>query len=229
VTSEIEHLSPQVRAADETNDRRPGTPRRGTGFLDEPVQLATTPSATVGPYLAIGLTWADGAYAVAEGTDGAVWLRGRVFDGAGELVPDAMIETWQADPDGRFDHPDAPAGERRYPGFRGFGRSHTVEPAGEYGVLTLKPGRVDDGKGGLQAPHVDVSVFARGLLDRVVTRIYFADEAEANAQDDVLASLPDDASRRTLIARSSEDGYVLDIHLQSCADKGMDETVFFAV
>ena len=225
----VDHLSAQVRDANETNDRRPGTPRRGSGFLDEPFQLGLTPSATVGPYLAIGLTWADGPYAVAEGTEGAVWLRGRVFDGNGDVVPDAMIETWQADPDGHFDHPDAPAGERRFPGFRGFGRSHTVVPAGEYGILTLKPGRVSDGEGGLQAPHVDVSVFARGLLDRVVTRIYFADEAEANAEDPVLASLPDDAARRTLIAQPDEDGYVLDIHLQDCADKGMAETVFFAV
>jgi protocatechuate 3,4-dioxygenase, alpha subunit len=225
----VDHLSPQVRDANEENDRRPGTPRRGSGFLDEPFQLGLTPSATVGPYLSIGLTWADGPYAVAEGTEGAIWLRGRVFDGKGDLVPDALIETWQADPDGRFDHPDAPAGERRFPGFRGLGRSSTVTPAGEYGVLTLKPGRVDDGKGGLQAPHVDVSVFARGLLDRVVTRIYFADEAEANAQDDVLQSLPDEESRQTLIAQASGDGYVLDIHLQDCTDKGMRETVFFAV
>jgi protocatechuate 3,4-dioxygenase alpha subunit len=219
----VDHLSQQVRDADETNDRRPGTPRRGSTFLTEPFQLGTTPSATVGPYLAIGLTWDDGPYAVAEGTEGAIWLRGRVFDGNGDLVPDAMIETWQADPDGGFDHPDAPAGGR-FPGFRGFGRSHTVVPAGEYGILTLKPGRVSDGEGGLQAPHVDVSVFARGLLDRVVTRIYFADEAAANAEDVVLAGLPDDASRATLIAQPSEDGYVLDIHLQ-----GDDETVFFAV
>ena len=225
----VDHLSQQVRDANEGNDRRPGTPRRGSGFLDEPVRLGLTPSATVGPYLAIGLTWADGPYAVAEGTEGAIWLRGRVLDGHGDVVPDAMVETWQADPDGRFDHPDAPAGERRFPGFRGLGRSLTVVPAGEYGVLTLKPGRVDDGKGGLQAPHVDVSVFARGLLDRVVTRIYFADEAEANAQDDVLLSLPDDESRRTLIAQPSADGYVLDIHLQDCADQGLRETVFFAV
>jgi protocatechuate 3,4-dioxygenase alpha subunit len=225
----VDHLSQQVRDADETNDRRPGTPRRGSGFLDEPFRLGLTPSATVGPYLAIGLTWADGQYAVAEDTEGAIWLRGRVFDGNGDLVPDAMIETWQADPEGRFDHPDAPAGERRFPGFRGFGRSHTVVPAGEYGICTLKPGRVPDGAGGLQAPHVDVSVFARGLLDRVVTRIYFADEPEANAEDDVLAGLPDDASRRTLIAQPTEDGYRLDLHLQGCADKGMDETVFFAV
>ncbi|MEU2347110.1 protocatechuate 3,4-dioxygenase subunit alpha [Modestobacter sp. NPDC049651] len=222
-------VDPQILAAADQEQRLPGTPTRGSGFLTEPFRLGTSPSATVGPYLAIGLTWGDGPYAVAEGTEGAVWLRGRVYDGAGNLVPDAMIETWQADPEGRFDHPDAPAGERRFPGFRGFGRSSTVTPPGEYGVLTLKPGRVDDGKGGLQAPHVDVSVFARGLLDRVVTRIYFGDEEAANAEDDVLASLPDDDSRRTLIARRTDDGYWLDIHLQDCTEKGMQETVFFAV
>ncbi|MBY3554050.1 protocatechuate 3,4-dioxygenase subunit alpha [Modestobacter lapidis] len=199
-------------------------PRRGSGFLDEPLRRGTTPSATVGPYLAIGLTWADGPDVVPEGTEGAVWLRGRVLDGNGHLVPDAMIETWQADPDGGFDHPDAPQGARRFPGFRGFGRSHTVQPPGEYGIRTLKPGRVPDGKGGLQAPHVDVSLFARGLLDRVVTRIYFGDEAAANAEDDVLQRLPDDAARRTLIARPTADGYLLDFHLQ-----GEDETVFFAL
>ena len=218
------HFSRQVLDADESNDRHEGMPRRGSGFLDEPVRLGTTPSATVGPYLAIGLTWADGPYAVAEGTEGAIWLRGRVLDGNGDVVPDAMIETWQADPDGGFDHPDAPRGERRFPGFRGFGRSHTVEPAGEYGICTLKPGRVPDGEGGLQAPHVDVSLFARGLLDRVVTRIDFGDEAEANAEDDVLQNLPDDVSRRTLIALPTADGYLLDFHLQ-----GEDETVFFAL
>ncbi|MCZ2838252.1 protocatechuate 3,4-dioxygenase subunit alpha [Modestobacter sp. VKM Ac-2985] len=223
-----DRLSPLVLAADETNDRRLGTPRRGTGFLTEPFRLGTTPSSTVGPYLAIGLTWADGPDVVAEGTPGAVWLRGQVFDGNGDLVPDGMIETWQADPDGRFAHPDDPRGAVATPGFRGVGRSHTVD-GGAYAVRTLKPGRVPDGEGGLQAPHVDVSVFARGLLDRLVTRIYFADEAAANAEDVVLRSLPDDAARATLIARPSEDGYVLDIHLQGCAAQGMDETVFFAV
>jgi len=219
----IEHLSAQVRAANEGNDRVPGIPRRGSGFLDEPFQLGTTPSATVGPYLAIGLTWADGPYAVAAGTPGAIWLRGRVVDGNGDVVPDAMVETWQADPDGRFPHPDDPRGAVTVPGFRGFARSDTLD-GGQYAVHTLKPGPVPDGAGGLQAPHVDVSVFARGLLDRVVTRIYFADEAEANAADPVLAALPDDASRATLVARPAGDGYVLDIHLQ-----GDDETVFFAV
>ena len=133
-----------------------------------------------------------------------------------------MVETWQADPDGGFDHPEDPRGAASYPGFRGFGRSQTA--GGEYAICTLKPGRVPDGEGGLQAPHIDVSLFARGLLDRVVTRIYFADEAEANAEDVVLRALPDDAARRTLIAEPTERRYRLDIHLQ-----GDRETVFFAV
>ena len=183
---------------------------------------ALTPSQTVGPYLAIALRWPDGPYAVPEGTPGAVWLRGRVLDGEGQPVTDALVETWQADPAGRFDHPDDPRGATRWavPG-RGFGRSETV--SGEYAVLTVKPGRVPDGDGGLQAPHVDVSVFARGLLDRVVTRLYFADEAAPNAQDPVLQALPE-AARRTLLTQPTADGYRLDIVLQ-----GDDETVFFRV
>jgi protocatechuate 3,4-dioxygenase alpha subunit len=185
--------------------------------------LGSTPSQTVGPFLAIGLSWEDGSYVVAPDTDGAIWLRGTVTDGNGDVVPDALIETWQADPDGRFDHPDDPRGAVARPGFRGFGRSETVD-GGEYAICTLKPGRLPDGEGGLQAPHVDVSVFARGLLDRVVTRIYFADEVEANAEDAVLRSLPDDAARQTLLATPTDDGYRLDIRLQ-----GERETVFFAV
>jgi protocatechuate 3,4-dioxygenase alpha subunit len=207
-----------------TEPYQPRSGQRGTGFLTEPLRLGTTPSATVGPYLAIGLTWPDGVWAADEGTEGAFWIRGRVFDGHGDLVPDAMIETWQADPDGRFPSPEDPRGAASYPGFRGYARSQTVEPPGEYAVFTLKPGRLPDGEGGRQAPHVDVSVFARGMLDRVVTRIYFADEAEANAEDVVLRSLPDDESRATLVAAPSADGYTLDIHLQ-----GERETVFFAV
>jgi protocatechuate 3,4-dioxygenase alpha subunit len=200
---------------------QPRSGQRGSGFRSGPFRLPTTPSATVGPYLAIGLTWPDGAWAAAEGTAGGFWIRGRVFDGAGAVVPDAMVETWQADPDGRFPSPEDPRGASSYPGFRGFARSQTLP--GEFAVFTLKPGRVPDGEGGLQAPHLDVSVFARGLLDRVVTRIYFADEAEANAEDVVLRGLTDD-QRRTLVAERSEDGYRFDVHLQ-----GERETVFFAV
>ena len=187
------------------------------------MNLGQTPSQTVGPYLAIGLTWEDGEYAVEPGRPGAFWLRGRLLDGAGEPVPDGMVETWQADPDGRFDHPDDPRGVARTPGFRGFARSLT-DPDGRWAVHTLKPGPVPDGLGGMQAPHIDVSVFARGLLDRVVTRVYFADEDQANTHDGTLRALPDDAARSTLVARATDDGYRLDITLQ-----GPDETVFFRV
>ena len=200
---------------------QPHSGQRGTGFLTGPLRLGTTPSATVGPYLAIGLTWDDGIWAAAEGTEGGIWIRGSVFDGNGDVVPDAMVETWQADPDGGFPSPEDPRGAAEYPGFRGHARAQTL--SGGFEVFTLKPGRVPDGEGGLQAPHVDVSVFARGLLDRVVTRIYFADEAEANAEDVVLRALPEDR-RETLLATPTDDGYRFDVHLQ-----GDRETVFFAV
>src|SRR3712207_2393764 len=194
---------------------------RSTGFLTEPLRLGTSPSATVGPYLAIGLSWPDGTWAADEGVEGGIWIRGRVFDGAGEVVPDAMVETWQADPGGRFPSPEDPRGAATHPGFRGHARAQTL--TGEFAVFTLKPGRVPDGEGGLQAPHVDVSVFARGLLDRVVTRIYFADEEPANAEDAVLRTIPDDR-RPTLLATPAGDGYRFDVRLQ-----GESETVFFAV
>ena len=167
----------------------------------------TTPSQTVGPFFAIGLPWPDGPDVAAAGAEGAIRVHGRVTDGAGEPVPDALVETWQAGPDGRFDTP----------GFRGFGRCPT-EPDGSWAIRTLKPGRVDG-----QAPHVAVSVFARGLLHRVVTRIYFADEEEANAADPVLGGL-DEAARATLLAVPEEGGYRFDVRLQ-----GPDETVFFSV
>lgn len=183
---------------------------------------ATTPAQTVGPYLHIGLPWPDGPHAVAEGTPGAVWIRGTVRDGAGEPVGDALVETWQADPDGRFDHPDDPRGARSRPGFRGFGRCPT-EADGTYGILTLKPGPVP-GPDGPQAPHIDVSLFARGMLHRVVTRVYFPEEEEANAADPVLKSIGDPDARDTLVARPAPDGYRFDIRIQ-----GEGETVFFDI
>lgn len=169
-----------------------------------------TPSQTVGPYFSIGLTWAEGAYVVAAGTPGAVWIGGTVYDGAGDTVADALIETWQG---------SGPSWPRAVPGgdFAGFGRCPT-DSQGQYRILTTVPASVD-----AQAPHLDVSVFARGLLDRVVTRIYFPDHELANAGDPVLAAVPDER-RHTLLARSAHDGYLFDIHLQ-----GVDETVFFDV
>ena len=214
-------VNPLDVAPDPAVPFQPRSGQRGTGFLTDPLRLGPTPSATVGPYLAIGLTWADGVWAASEGSEGGFWIRGRVLDGNGDVVPDAMVETWQADPDGGFASPEDPRGAATYPGFRGYARAQTL--TGEFAVFTLKPGRVPDGEGGLQAPHVDVSIFARGLLDRVVTRIYFADEAEANAEDAVLRGLPDDR-RQTLIAERTDDGYRFDVNLQ-----GDRETVFFDV
>ena len=175
--------------------------------------LHATPSQTAGPFLSIGLRWSDGPHVVPPGTPGAVWLRGRVLDADGQPVRDALVETWQADQQGRF------AGRQQTGDFRGFGRSETLD--GEYAVLTVKPAAVADADGHPQAPHVAVSVFARGLLDRVVTRIYFADEPAANAVDPLLSALPDDAARATLTARPEPGGYRLDLVLQ-----GSDETVF---
>ena len=187
---------------------------------DDPARLALTPSQTVGPYLSIGLTWPDGWEVVREGFPGALELRGTMRDGAGDVVPDGVLEVWHADPDGRFDHPDDPRGAVAVPGFRGYGRCLT-DAEGRYRFRTVKPGPVPDGEGGWQAPHVDVTVMARGLLDRLVTRIYFADEAEANAADPVLASLPEEV-RGTLLARPVEGGYEFDVVLQ-----GEGETAFF--
>jgi protocatechuate 3,4-dioxygenase alpha subunit len=191
------------------------------------VSAGLTPAQTVGPFLAIGLPWPDGPFVVPEGTAGAVTITGRVFDGAGDPVTDALVETWQAGPDGRFAHPDDPRGAAGagHRGFRGFGRCPTG-PDGSYRILTLKPGPLPSPGGGTEAPHLDVSVFARGLLDRVVTRVYFPDEAAANAADPVLASIGDPARAATLIARPGPEAAVLrfDIHLQ-----GDQETVFFDV
>ena len=192
------------------------------------MNLPLTPSQTVGPFLAIGLPWPDGPFVVPEGSEGAITITGRVVDGAGEPVPDALVETWQADPDGRFRHPDDPRGapEEPRPAFRGFGRCPTG-PDGSYRIVTLKPGSLPSPGGGAEAPHLDVSVFARGLLDRVVTRIYFPDESAANAADPVLASIGDPARAATLVARpdpADASGLCFDIYLQ-----GEHETVFFDV
>ena len=183
-----------------------------------------TPSQTVGPFLEIGLPWPDGPFVVPEDAPGAITITGLVLDGSGAPVTDALVETWQADTGGRFAHPDDPRGAAST-GFRGFGRCPTG-PDGSYRIVTLKPGALPSPDGGTEAPHLDVSVFARGLLDRVVTRVYFPDEAQANAADPVLASIADPAHVATLIARPDPDPARLrfDIHLQ-----GDQETVFFDV
>jgi protocatechuate 3,4-dioxygenase alpha subunit len=134
-----------------------------------------------------------------------------------------MIETWQADPEGRFADLHAYGGASTLDGFRGFARYAAEDGDGSYEILTVKPGRVPGVGGAMQAPHIDVSVFARGMLHRCITRIYFADEAEANGSDPLLLSVPPER-RLTLLAQPSEGGYTFDIRLQ-----GPGETVFFAV
>ncbi len=191
--------------------------------------LGITPSQTVGPFLAIGLPWPDGPFAVPEGTPDAITISGQVTDGAGQPLPDALVETWQADSGGRFDHPGDPRGAvaGRTAGFRGFTRCAT-DARGGYRIVTVRPGCLPTPDGRTEAPHLDVSVFARGLLDRVVTRIYFADEAEANAADPVLTGIVDPDRRTTLIASPAPGGepgeFRFDIRLQ-----GERETVFFDV
>jgi len=169
-----------------------------------------TPSQTVGPYLSIGLPWPHGAFVVPVGTPDAVWVRGTVYDGAGAPVPDALVETWQL----RGDDPvrDIPGG-----GFSGLGRCPT-DAAGRYAIHTVRPVAIDG-----QAPHLAVSVFARGLLDRVVTRIYFPEDTTEHAADPVLRTVPADR-QAALLAQAGADGYRFDIRLQ-----GHDETVFFDV
>jgi protocatechuate 3,4-dioxygenase alpha subunit len=179
-----------------------------------------TPSQTVGPYFSIGMTWDDGPYSVADGAPGSTWIRGAVFDGENAPVPDAIVETWQADPDGRFPGRGEPA---RPDGFRGFARCPT-DTSGRYAIRTLRPGAVRAPDGSLEAPHLDVSIFARGLLKRLVTRIYLADNVAENAADPVLRAIDDPGRRATLVAVPDGDGYRFDIHLQGDA-----ETVFFEI
>jgi protocatechuate 3,4-dioxygenase alpha subunit len=187
------------------------------------MSLPPTPSQTVGPFLAIVLPWPDGPLVVPEGTPGAVRISGRLIDGADRPVPDGVIETWQADPSGRFAHPDDPRGAGP-DGFRGFGRSAT-DDEGRFWFLTVKPGPLPAPGGQAEAPHLDVTVLARGLLTRLVTRMYFPDEAEANAADPVLSSIAEEDARATLVAKPAGTGELrFDIHLQ-----GEHETAFFAL
>jgi protocatechuate 3,4-dioxygenase alpha subunit len=164
-----------------------------------------TPSQTIGPFLHIGLPWPDGPLAAPADAPGAITIVGHLVDGAGEPVVDALVETWQV----------APAGTR------GFGRCPTDRDGG-YRITTVRPEPQPDRDGGVEAPHIDVSVFSRGLLDRLVTRIYFPDAPE-NATDPVLSSI-EPRRRGTLIATAVEGGYRFDIRLQ-----GGEETVFFDV
>ena len=182
-----------------------------------------TPSQTVGPFFFDGLLSTQQNVLVEPGMPGdSIRVEGRVLDGSGDSVDDAMVEIWQANAQGRYRHPTDSWGPDPDAGFVGFGRAGTDE-SGHYWFETIKPGSVPAEDGGLQAPHLNVHVFARGLLDHLTTRMYFSDEA-ANESDPLLMTV--EAGRRpTLIAqRRQGEGivYVFDIVLQ-----GDGETVFF--
>jgi protocatechuate 3,4-dioxygenase alpha subunit len=172
-----------------------------------------TTSQTAGPFVHIGLTWfCRDCLAPPGAAEQRVTVEGRVLDGAGQPVTDAIVEIWQADPHGRYTNP----------AFHGFGRVAT-DGNGGFRFTTVKPGRVPGPDAALQAPHLLVAVFARGLLKQVVTRMYFPDEP-GNAVDPVLALVPADR-RPTLVARARGARVLAwDIVLQ-----GQDETVFFEV
>lgn len=188
--------------------------------------LVATPWQTVGPFWSIGMDWAWGDGLAGETVGGAalppegrIRIEGRLFDGDGQPVEDGVLEVWQADAEGRYLQPE----DRRNapPAFVGFGRCGTG-PGGTFAFTTVKPGRVPAPGGSLQAPHLLVSVFARGILSRVVTRLYFADDPTL-AEDPILALVPE-GRRPTLLAQPSGEGqgYRWDIRLQ-----GEGETVFF--
>jgi protocatechuate 3,4-dioxygenase alpha subunit len=188
------------------------------------VIFETTPSQTVGPYFAIGLPWPEGPHAVTPDTPDTITIAGSVYDGAGVPVPDFLLETWQADPKGRFNDLHDHGGPSETPGFRGFARYGVETGDGSFEILTVKPGPVMGPHGALMAPHLAVTIMARGMLNRCVSRIYFGDEPQANAEDPILALVPAER-HQTLIAQPDGDGiYRFDIRLQ-----GAGETVFFSV
>lgn len=190
-------------------------------------RLGQTPSQTVGPYFAMRLSGAGQNVLAGPDAEGErIRIEGTVVDGDGNHIEDALVEIWQANPGGRYRHPDDTRVEIDLAdGFTGFGRAATDFTTGEYWFETVKPGPVPDPEGEPQAPHISVIVQARGMLNPSFTRMYFADEAEANDHDMVLSMVPVDR-RHTLIAERTETGelptYRFDIRFQGDA-----ETVFF--
>lgn len=200
-----------------------------------------TPSQTVGPYFAYGLTpnnrceWdPNGQYSWKNSVDGnlvtpdvtgdKIRIEGMVFDGDGKSIPDAMIEIWQADAQGRYASPgDGRAMTNAR--FKGFGRSAT-DKDGLFVFDTIRPGAVPGPGGKMQAPHVVFGIYSRGMIRQVYTRMYFPDEA-ANAADPVLTIVPTER-RATLMAQKQNRGgqviYRFDVYMQ-----GPDETVFFDI
>jgi protocatechuate 3,4-dioxygenase, alpha subunit len=202
-----------------------------------------TASQTAGPYVHIGLAPAAAGFDIFENNFGSVLvdaqtkgerirIEGRVYDGIGTVLKDVLIEIWQANADGKYAHPaDRQPGKAVDPHFRGWGRSCTDFDSGVYTFDTVKPDAVEGRTGRVMAPHINAWIVARGINIGLNTRIYFSDEAAANAKDPVINLIEWEARRKTLVAdrtdRRTDDGaavYRFDIRLQ-----GENETVFFDV
>jgi protocatechuate 3,4-dioxygenase alpha subunit len=185
---------------------------------------APTPSQTVGPFFHLGMTYLERDNLVAEGLAGErLAIRGKVLDGDGQPVPDAMVEIWQADSSGRYPG-EISAQNSAAPRFLGFGRIETDEN-GAFGFTTIKPGRVPSPDGSLQAPHIVVTLFSRGLLKPLLTRVYFPDEP-SNAEDPVLKLVPRERQSTLLATRSGERGAKNELEWKIVM-QGDGETVFF--
>lgn len=203
--------------------------------------LKETPSQTAGPYVHIGLiphqagfdifsTNFSNVLAGRETQGERIRIEGRIFDGGNSPTRDVLVEIWQANANGRYDHPgDLQNGKALDPGFRGWGRTGTDFHTGLYTFDTIKPGSVGGRHGHRpMAPHVNLWLAARGINIGLSTRMYFSDEEQANADDPVLNIIEQPSRRDTLIGRREERGgevvYVFDIRLQ-----GEGETVFFDI
>ena len=181
-----------------------------------------TASQTVGPFFSIGLKHLSRTDLSQGNTGERITIQGAVVDGDGQPVPDAILEIWQADPDGRYHHPEHSPAEDDATPFFGFGRVPT-DDLGRFSFSTVKPGPVHSPDGKPQAPHLQISVFMRGLLKQLVTRLYFPEEP-LNSSDPVLQVVPE-SRRETLIARQTgqnQNSLEWNVHLQ-----GGSETVFF--
>ncbi len=208
--------------------------------INKPTYLQETASQTAGPYVHIGLAPKQAGFDIFENNFGSVLttadtkgerirLEGRVFDGSGAIVRDVLIEIWQANAAGRYNHPadqqsDKPLDES----FRGWGRSASDFETGIYTFDTIKPGPVVGRRGKVMAPHINMWIVARGINIGLNTRVYFSDEKEANAADPILNGIEWVERRKTLVAERSEKNgevvYTFNVYIQ-----GPDETVFFDV
>lgn len=201
--------------------------------------LKETASQTAGPYVHIGLAPAYAGFDIFDnnftnivagpGAKGAhITIEGRVFDGTGTAIRDVLLESWQANNEGKYNHPEDRQSKPLEDGFRGWGRLCSDFETGVFSLETIKPGALPGRNGTLQAPHISLWIVARGINIGLQTRLYFSDETEANANDPVLSLIDQESRRATLIAQlSHRDGapiYTFDIHLQ-----GDRETVFFDV